>query len=442
MANQKPLLKTEHKDLTIALNRRPEYGDAVLAAVTFPAEFRHIQHYYPICFRKDEETKEVQALALFGFEQGENLFIKDEKWDAQYIPMTIEIQPFLIGLDNKNTETGSIYIDMDSPRVNPTDGGTRVFNEDGSETDYLAYVRQRLEALHQMSASTQAFYEFLEKFDLLEPFVLEVGFVDGTARRLKGFHTIHEERFRSLDGKVIQEMWELGYLLPCFMMFASLSSITDLVDRKNVQMVTGRRLRRMTAALDISEYDAKDLTGLDELVATQKPFVVRGLINHWPLKKMGEGSFERLSEYLLSHSEARKMVTHIGNYSSAEHIGYNDSMEMNFRTEELDLNSVLERIKHSYTGDTNELVYVSSVEIKKYFRNLGDENNIDLGDRETRAGIWIGSKNTVPTHFDFPDNLACVAVGKRKFTLFPPEQTRNLYPGPLDNTPAGGLSAW
>ena len=95
----------------------------------------------------------------------------------------------------------------------------------------------------------------------------------------------------------------------------------------------------MTAALDISEYDAEDLTGLDELVATQKPFVVRGLINHWPLKKMGEGSFERLSEYLLSHSEARKMVTHIGNYSSAEHIGYNDSMEMNFRTEELDLNS-------------------------------------------------------------------------------------------------------
>ena len=59
MANQKPLLKTEHKDLTIALNRRPEYGDAVLAAVTFPAEFRHIQHYYPICFRKDEETQEV-----------------------------------------------------------------------------------------------------------------------------------------------------------------------------------------------------------------------------------------------------------------------------------------------------------------------------------------------------------------------------------------------
>ena len=53
---------------------------------------------------------------------------------------------------------------------------------------------------------------------------------------------------------------------------------------------------------------------------------------------------------------------------------------MNFRTEELG-NSVF-----AYTFMvTNELVYVSSVEIKKYFRNLGDENNVDLGDRETQT---------------------------------------------------------
>lgn len=237
MANQKPLLKTDHKDLTVALNRRPEYGDAVLAAATYPAEFRHIQHHYPICFRKDDETQEVQALALFGFEQGENLFIKDEQWDANYVPKTIEVQPFLIGLDSNDKEKAAIYVDMDSPRLNPKEGGTRVFNEDGSETDYLEYIGKTLEALHHMNSSTKAFYEFLNKFDLLEPFALEVGFIDGSARRLTGFHTIHEERFRALDAKVVQEMWELGYLLPCFMMFASLSSISDLVDRKNQKLI-------------------------------------------------------------------------------------------------------------------------------------------------------------------------------------------------------------
>ena len=67
--------------------------------------------------------------------------------------------------------------------------------------------------------------------------MLEVGFADGTERRLTGLYTLHEDRFRDLDSKVAAEMWELGYLMPCFMMLASLASIANLVERKNLQLL-------------------------------------------------------------------------------------------------------------------------------------------------------------------------------------------------------------
>jgi len=51
--------------------------------------------------------------------------------------------------------------------------------------------------------------------------------------------------------------------------------------------------------------------------------------------------------------------------------------------------------------------------------------------------IWIGNRVTTPTHFDESNNIACVVAGRRRFTLFPPEQIANLYIGPIDFAPTG-----
>ena len=72
-----------------------------------------------------------------------------------------------------------------------------------------------------------------------------------------------------------------------------------------------------------------------------------------------------------------------------------------------------------------------------YFDGLHDANHVDLGDRQPIESIWIGTRTRIAAHNDFPNNLACCAVGRRRFTLFPPEQFANLYIGPLDFTPAG-----
>jgi hypothetical protein len=51
--------------------------------------------------------------------------------------------------------------------------------------------------------------------------------------------------------------------------------------------------------------------------------------------------------------------------------------------------------------------------------------------------LWIGNAAKVATHHDPTENVAVVAAGRRRFTLFAPEQVANLYMGPFDPTPAG-----
>lgn len=53
------------------------------------------------------------------------------------------------------------------------------------------------------------------------------------------------------------------------------------------------------------------------------------------------------------------------------------------------------------------------------------------------ATLWIGNTLRTQTHFDYFANIAVHVAGEKTFTLFAPDQTGNLYPGPLDRTPAG-----
>ena len=72
-------------------------NDEVMQALTFPDEFRNVQAHYPIVFRRDAGGG-FQPLALFGLHEGANLFLQGDRWDATYIPLSVQRQPFLIGI--------------------------------------------------------------------------------------------------------------------------------------------------------------------------------------------------------------------------------------------------------------------------------------------------------------------------------------------------------
>ena len=86
----------EHKDLRVITRRGAEFGDNLMSSPTFPSEFRDVQACYPIVFRKTVDGLGFEPIALFGFQEGENLFLDGDRWDAPYLPMLVERQPCLL----------------------------------------------------------------------------------------------------------------------------------------------------------------------------------------------------------------------------------------------------------------------------------------------------------------------------------------------------------
>ena len=177
---------------------------------------------------------------------------------------------------------------------------------------------------------------------------------------------------------------------------------------------------------------------LDALLAgARTPFVVRGLIADWPLVKAGLDSGAAARAYLLDHRRDRAFTVNIGAPGAGDRLFYGEAMAMNFRTGRADLAENFGGIDANEGRRDAPALYLSSIDVKDYFDGLHEANHVDLGARDPIESIWIGTRTRIAAHNDFPHNLACCAVGRRRFTLFPPDQFANLYVGPLDNTPAG-----
>lgn len=232
MSDHQLLNVDAHRDLRIRRERAVELGDGVMSALVVPDEFRQVQASYPILFRQNRERDAFVALALFGFDAGENLFLTDGRWDAPYLPLSIDIQPFLIGGAPAGDATPKAVIDRSSPRIS-TDDGVRIFDREGRPSPYLEVILERLGALDAGYRGSAAFMDALDRYGLLEPFTLEVTLDDGATNRLVGFHCIAEERVAELDAATLGRLNADGHLLPIYMAIASLANIPALIARKN-----------------------------------------------------------------------------------------------------------------------------------------------------------------------------------------------------------------
>ncbi len=194
-------------------------------------------------------------------------------------------------------------------------------------------------------------------------------------------------------------------------------------------------MSRLAPVTEVADMSAEQLDA--RLREVDQPFVIRGLVADWPLVEAGCKSGREARDYLLRKRRNAQFTVSIGERGTGGKLFYDDAMRMNFRTAKAKLPDIFAQIDAVEDEADPPPIYLASIDMHDFFDGLHEANHVDLGERTCLASIWMGTRTRIAAHNDFPNNLACVAVGRRRFTLFPPEQFRNLYLGPIDNTPAG-----
>ena len=237
MARFEALNNVDHHDLRIRLGHGPAWGDAVNLVLVLPTEFEELQREYPILLRRDDEGG-WQAVAMLGFDLGENLFLKDGGWDARYVPAVRRLDPFRLafplapaGAEEEATSDPILQVDLDHPRTS-RDEGAPVFRPAGGHGPYLEHMIRILRAVHVGVEAAPAMFAAFERYGLIEPARLEITLDGGDRLDVPDVHTIGRDALARLSAESLEELNRAGFLRLAFMVAASLANVTHLIDRR------------------------------------------------------------------------------------------------------------------------------------------------------------------------------------------------------------------
>jgi len=176
----------------------------------------------------------------------------------------------------------------------------------------------------------------------------------------------------------------------------------------------------------------------DEILPGNAPVVLKGVVAHWPAVRDGAKSSHAMADYLRRFDQGRPVETIFGSPDIEGKFFYNQRLDgLNFERRPETVGNSVDRILSLKDRKRPPSIYIQSVPIRDCLPGFAYENTLSLVDPSVAPRIWIGNRLTVQTHFDLSENIACVVAGRRRFTLFPPSQTPNLYPGPFELTLAG-----
>ena len=176
----------------------------------------------------------------------------------------------------------------------------------------------------------------------------------------------------------------------------------------------------------------------NEIAPANRPSVFRGLAQRWPAVVAGQKSAQQLGEYVKAFATKADVAYVITDPDVKGEFFFGETLKTrNFRIERAPFVDIVDRLLALAEQATRPSLFIQSIPVNSALPGFSHDNAIAWLPPQVAPHVWIGNGARVQPHFDLADNIAVAVAGKRRFTLFPPEQLANLYIGPLHQTLAG-----
>lgn len=176
----------------------------------------------------------------------------------------------------------------------------------------------------------------------------------------------------------------------------------------------------------------------ERIFPSNRPAVLRCLVAAWPAVAEGRKSPQATVDYLLGLDQGSPLPLLTAPPAVQGRFFYgNDMRSPNFERRTAPLAAGLHALLAQLANPDPPAIFMEAARVPDCLPTFTKFHRLELLDASIEPRIWIGNAVTVQTHYDLYSNIACVIAGRRRFTLFPPEQLPNLYPGPMDVTLAG-----
>ena len=168
-----------------------------------------------------------------------------------------------------------------------------------------------------------------------------------------------------------------------------------------------------------------------------EPVLIKGLVSAWPAVRAGLEAPMEICEYLDRFDRGTEVIATKTRAAARGVMGYNEDLtDFAFLKTRMKLPEFMANLAAYLPVDGAPSIAAQCAKVSEVIPGFLEENTL-----QTLPGVvpnfWLGNALTVPVHHDHPYNLACVVAGRRRFTLFAPDQVGNLYIGPLEHTPSG-----